>query len=102
VSQLAWRLLATYLARTIELRPGLDHQFADDDIAVDSPAGGDFQAFGFDAALELPADQDSTGTDLALYASLLPDGNLGVGTHRALQAAIDVQIVAQGKVADQL
>ena len=102
MTELAWGLLATNLARAVELRPGFDHQFTDHDIAVDSPAGGDFQTLGLDATLELPADQDSAGLDLTLDTALLPDGNLGIGAYRALEMTINVQIVAQGKVADQL
>ena len=102
MSQLARRLLAADLARAVELRPRLDHQLPDHDVAVDPSAGGNLQALGIDAAVELPADQDSAGLDFALDAALFPDGNLGIRTHCAFQAAVDMQVIAQGKVADQL
>jgi len=102
VTELGRRFLAADLARAVELCPGLDDQFANHDITIDPPAGGDFQSLGLDAALELPADEDSTGLDVTLDATLFTDGNLGIRAHRALEATVDMQVVAQGKVADQL
>jgi len=41
-------------------------------------------------------------TQVALDATFLSDGDFRFGADRSLYAAVDVQVVTQGKVADKL
>lgn len=100
--ELAWRLGFANPAVAVELGAGLDDQFADGDIAVDASTGHDFQAMGGDVAGEFTTDEHALGLEFALDLPLLADRDLGVGSNRTFQAAVDVQGVAQGEVADKL
>lgn len=102
MSQLAWWFLAADLARAVELCAGLDNEFAHDYIAVNAPTRGDFQPFGLDVALKVAADEYAACVNFAVDAALLADGYFGIGLHRAFDAAVNMQVVGQGKVADQL
>lgn len=79
-----------------------DHQFGDGKIPVDPAAADDFQPSGIDVALELAADDDVIGLQVAHDFSLLANRDLRLGANRALDATVDVQVIAQGKVADKL
>jgi hypothetical protein len=96
------RFLLTNPAIAVELPTGLDHQFADHDIALDSPAGNDLQPSGRNAALESAADVEALGFDFTFDPALLANGDFRLGADRALDMAVDVQVIAQGEVADKL
>lgn len=102
MAELARGFLLTTVTGAIEAGTGLDDQFADGDVAVDTAAGGDLQPLGGNTALELAADENPFGRDLAIDQALLPDRDLSVGAYVAFEPSVDVQTVAQGKVADQL
>lgn len=102
MADLARGFLFANLAAAIELGAGLDHQFADRDIAADLTAGGNFEALGVNGSLEAATDQDAFGRDFAVDGSLLADRDLRFAADGALEATVYVQAVAQGKVADQL
>lgn len=100
--QLAWRLLAANLAGAVEAGAGLDYKLADQYRTADFAAGDDLQALGIDIAVEATADQHLGGLDFTFYLALLANGNLAFGFDRAFDTTIYMQVVAQGKVADQL
>jgi len=102
VWQLTGRLGVANAAGAIEAAARLDHQFAHRDVAGDPAAGENFQALGRNTALEAAADHDPLGLDFALDPPVLADHDLGAGTDRALDPAVDMQVVAQGEVADKL
>lgn len=102
MAELARRFLLTTVAGAVEAGTGLDDQFTDSHFTVDSTTGGDFQAFGRNAALELAADENPFGGDFAVDQTLLSDRDFPVGANIAFEAPVDMQTVAQGKVADQL
>lgn len=102
MAELARGFLLTTVAGAVEAGTGLYDQFANGDVAVDTAARGDFQALGGNAALELAADENPFGRDLAIGQALLPDRDFSFGADVAFEPSVDVQTVAQGKVADQL
>lgn len=102
MAELARRFLLTTVAGAIEAGAGLDDQFSDGHFTVDSATGGDFQSLGRNAALELAADENPFGRDFAVDQALLSDRDFPVGANVAFETPVDMQAVAQGKVADQL
>lgn len=102
MTELARGFLLMTVAGAVEAGAGLDDQFPDGDFAVYTTSGGDFQSLGGNAALELAADENSFGGDFAADQSLLSDRDFPVGAHIAFETPVDMQAVAQGKVADQL
>ena len=89
-------------AVAVEQRARFDHQFGGADVAVDPTAADDFQPPGIDIARESAADNDVVGLKIAFDMPCLSDGDFRLGANRPLDASIDVQVVAQGKVADKL
>ena len=89
-------------AVAVEKRARFDHQLGDADVPVHPTAADDFQPSGFDVAREPAADDDVVGLNIAFDVPFLPDGDLRLGANRSLDASVDVQVVAQGKVADKL
>lgn len=71
-------------------------------VAFHAPAGDDFQSVGRNGAVDSAADNNGTGLDLALEVTLAADHNVRFRLHVAFDAAIDVQGVAQGEIADKL
>lgn len=90
------------MAVAVEQGAGLDDQLGHRDIAADPAAGHDLQSPGVDIALEAAADHDVIGSQVAFDIPRLSDGDLRLGVNRPLDPAVDVQVVAQGKVADKL
>lgn len=90
------------LAVAVEQGARFDHQFGDGDIALDPAAGDDFQPSGIDIAFEAAADEDVLGLELTFEMAFLSDGHLRLGLNVSLDSAVDVQVVAQGEVADKL
>ena len=86
----------------VEKRARFDDQLGDADVAVDPTAADDFQPTGIDISGKSAADDDMVGLNVAFDMPLLPDGDLPLGANRPLDASVDVQVVAQGKVADKL
>lgn len=84
------------------MRAGLDDQLRDGHVAVDPAAGDDLEPLGVDPALEAPADEHLAGIEVALDPALFADRHLRFAVDGALELAVDVQVVAQGEVADKL
>lgn len=88
------RFLLTNAAVAVELPTGLDHQFADHHIALDPAAGNDLQPSGRNTALETAADVEALGFDFTFDPALLTNGDFRFGADRALDMAVDVQVIA--------
>lgn len=71
-------------------------------IALDATAGDDFEPIGRDGAVHATAHHDSGGLDLAFQIAVGTDHHVGLGLNVAVDAAIDVQRVVQGEIADKL
>jgi len=72
------------------------------DVALDVAAGDDFETLGRYRTLDAAADHDVAGLDGALEVTRGADHHARFGIDVALDAAVDVQPVAQGEIADKL
>lgn len=86
----------------VEQGARLDDQLGHREVAANPAAGHDFQSPGVDIAIEAAADHDVIGLQFSFDAAFLPDGHFRLGVDAAFDEAVDVQVVAQGKVADKL
>jgi len=89
-------------AVSVEARTGLDDQFADGHVAIDLPAGHDLQSLGLDAAVEAATDHHTLTGQFAFDATSFADSDLGCRLHATLERPVDMQVIAQGDVADKL
>lgn len=71
-------------------------------VALHAAAGDDFQPTGGNGAVHLTADHDGFGRDPALDAAVFPDHDVRFGLDVAIDAAVDVQRVLQGEIADKI
>ena len=70
-------------------------------VALHRSAGHDLQPLGCYGAFHPSADDDVAGPDRAHETALLADHDAGVGFDVAFDAAVQVQVVAQGDIADK-
>lgn len=94
--------MLTNPAVAVELPTGLDHQFVDHHITLDPAAGNDLQPSSRNTALETAADVEALGFDFTFDPALIANGDFSFGADCAFDMAVDVQVVAQGEVADKL
>ena len=90
------------LAVAVEQRARLDHELGDGDVTIHTSARDDLETVCRHVALETTADHDAVRAQIALNPAAFADGHLRLGANRPLDFAVDVQVVAQGEVADKL
>ena len=71
----------------------LDHQLVTQNLALHFTVGQDFQARTFDLSLYMTADHQVVGFDLTFEAAFVADRDVGSRFDRALDAAVDVEVV---------